>query len=32
MLEKFKTHEIQNPQMIYGGEIKTKVNTEQDLE
>lgn len=32
MLEKLKTHEIQNSQMIYGGEIKTKVNTEVELE
>lgn len=32
MLEKLKIHEIQNPQLIYGGEIKTKVNTEIELE
>ncbi len=32
MLEQFKTHEIQNPQIIYGGEISTQVGSEPDLE
>ncbi|SNR91904.1 hypothetical protein SAMN06265376_104229 [Dokdonia pacifica] len=32
MLEQFKTYEIQNPQLIYGGEIKTKVDPDPYLE
>ena len=32
MLEQFKTYEVQNSQLSYGGEIKTKVNIDPDLE
>lgn len=32
MLEKFEAYEIQNPQVIYGGEIKTKVDPDPLLE
>ncbi len=32
MLEQFETYEIQSPQLIYGGEIKTKVDPEPLLE
>ena len=32
MLEKFETYQVHNPQVIFGGEIKTEVNTDPDLE
>ena len=32
MLEKFEMYQVQNLQVILGGEIKTKVDTEPDLE
>lgn len=32
MLKQFETYEIQNLQLIYGGEIKTTVDTDPELE
>ena len=32
MLEKFEMYEVQNTQVILGGEIKTRANVDPDLE
>ena len=32
MLEQFETYKVQNLQLIYGGEIKTSVDTDPELE